>query len=125
MPVKPYGEREEESSWSEEPIRDWRTPPVTFNEGQYNMDHNTLMFIAGQGRQQQPNAYPKRAPNAPLGPCYNCAGEHLIKDCPFPRQPRQVESIVVPMLARHCIECGIKHLVPIVQVIWKKINEQI
>ena len=80
---------------------------MTFHEGQYNMDHNTLMFIvAGQGRQQQPNAYPKRAPNAPLGPCYNCVEEHLIKDCPFPRQPRQVESTAVPMLARHCIECG-------------------
>ena len=53
VPVKPYGEREEESSWVEESNQDWRTPPVTFHEGQYNMDHNTLMFIAGQQRPQQ------------------------------------------------------------------------
>ena len=85
---------------------------MTFHEGQYNMDHNTLMFIAGQQRQQQhPNAYAKRAPNAPLGPCYNCAGEHLIKDCPFPRQPRQTETSTIPVLARFSIDCGIKHLV--------------
>ena len=112
MPVKPYGEREEESSWVEELNQDWRTPPVTFHEGQYNMDHNTLMFIAGQQRQQQqPNAYAKRAPNAPLGPCYNCAREHLIKDCPFPRQPRQTEASTIPVLAKFCVDCGIKHLV--------------
>ena len=48
VPVKPYGEREEESSWIEESNQDWRTPPMTFHESQYNMDHNTLMFIAGQ-----------------------------------------------------------------------------
>ena len=77
-----------------------------------NMDHNTLMFIAGQQRQQQqPNAYIKRAPNAPLEPCYNSTGEHLIKDCPFPRKLRQTETAIVPMLIRYCMECGIKHLV--------------
>lgn len=76
------------------------------------MDLNTLMFIAGQARPQMPMA-PKRPPNAPLGPCYNCGGDHLIKDCPYPHQPRQGNvSPAVPALTRYCLDCGIKHVVP-------------
>ena len=76
---------------------------------QFNMDYNTLMFIMGQGR--MPMA-PKRAPNLPLGPCYNCSSNHLIKDFPHPRQPRQMPmASAIPTLARYCLECGIKHLV--------------
>ncbi|MCO5552365.1 hypothetical protein L7F22_005876 [Adiantum nelumboides] len=111
VPVTTYREREGETLPTEEQSSDWRSPPVLFLEHQYNMDYNTLMFIAGQGRQQQPNAYAKEAPNAPLGPCYNCAGDHLIKDCPYPRQVKPAETTSIPMLARFCIECGIKHLV--------------
>ena len=84
---------------------------VSFQDGQFNMDYNTLMFIAGQAKARMPQA-PKRPPNAPLGPCYNCGGDHLIKDCPYPRQPRQNQALpAVPALARYCLECGIKHLV--------------
>ena len=55
----------------------------------------------------------KRPPNAPLGPCYKCGGDHLIKDCPYPRQPRPCNvSSVVPALTRYCLDCGIKHVVP-------------
>ena len=73
------------------------------------MDLNTLMFIAGQNR--MPMA-PKRAPNLPLGPCFNCLENHLIKDCPYPRQPRQTNATpAILALARYCLECGIKHLV--------------
>ena len=41
VPVKPYNEREKEPSWIKEPIKDWKTLPLTFNEDRYNMDHNT------------------------------------------------------------------------------------
>ena len=92
---------------------------VNYQEGQYNMDLNTLMFIAGQARPQMLMA-PKRPPNAPLGPCYNCSGDHLIKDCPYPRQLRQGNvSSLVPSLTRYYLDCGIKHLV-IVRSILKK-----
>ena len=47
----------------------------------------------------------------PLGPCYNCLGDHLIKDCPYPRQPRQNPTNNVFALARYCLDCGSKHLV--------------
>ena len=47
----------------------------------------------------------------PLGPCYNFSGDHLIKDCPYPRQPRPNLANNVPALARYCLECRIKHLV--------------
>ena len=82
---------------------------MSYLDGQFNMDLNTLMFIARQNR--MPMA-PKRAPNLPLGPCFNCLENHLIKDCPYPRQPRQTNvNPTVPALARYCLECGIKHLV--------------
>ena len=48
----------------------------------------------------------------PLGPCYNCLGNHLIRDCPHPRQSRQTNvTTIVPALARYCLDCGVKHLV--------------
>ena len=104
----PYGE-EGPCSQSEKGL-DWpRNPQVRYHEGQFNMDLNTLLFIAGQNR--MPMA-PKRAPNLPLGPCFNCSENHLIKDCPYPRQPRQTNvNPIVLALARYCLECGIKHLV--------------
>ena len=74
------------------------------------MDLNTLMFIANQPRLQAAQG-PKWAPNLPLGPCYDCSRDHLIKDCPYPRQPRPNLSNNVPALARYYLECGIKHLV--------------
>ena len=52
---------------------------------------------------------PKRAPNLPLGMCFNCLQNHLIKDCPYPRQTRKTNALLA--LARYCLECGIKHLV--------------
>ena len=60
---------------------------VNFQDGQYSMDLNTLLFIVGQAKARMPQAS-KRPPNAPLGPWHNCGGDHLIKDCPFPKQLR-------------------------------------
>ena len=45
-------------------------PTVTFQDGQYNMDLNTLLSIARQGRGGMPQAS-KKTQNAPQGPCYN------------------------------------------------------
>ena len=88
----PYGE-EGSCSQSKEGM-DWpRNPQVSYLDGQFNMDLNTLMFIAGQNR--MPMA-PKRAPNLPLASCFNCLEDHLIKDYLYPRQPR--ETNVVPAI---------------------------
>ena len=85
---------------------------MTFQDGQYNMDLSTLLFIAGQGRGglQQANRKP---PNAPQGPCYNCKSyDHWARDCPGPRQPRPPPANqAIPALSRYCLECGITHLV--------------
>ena len=81
----------------------------SYHEGQLNMDLNTLMSIVGQNR--MPMAL-KRAPNLPLGPCFNCLENHLIKDCLYLRQPRKTNATLsIPSLARYCLECGIKPLV--------------
>lgn len=99
---EPYGYLEEEREWI-------RYPNTSYQDGQVNMDWKTLMFTVGHIR--MPMA-PKRAPNEPLGPCSNCGGDHLIKDCPFPRQPRpQVPKNNISLLTKYCIDCGIKHLV--------------
>ena len=82
VPVTSYGE--EISYEPSDDKVDWsRTPHVALPKGQFNMDLNTLTFIAGQTRMPM---VPKRALNLPLGPCYKCSGDHLIRDCPHPRQ---------------------------------------
>lgn len=74
VPVTSYGEeisyepRDDKVDWS-------RTPHISLPEGQFNMDLNTLMFMAGQTRMPM---VLKRATNLPLGPCYNCSDDHLI-----------------------------------------------
>ncbi len=54
VPVTPYASESIVSSW-EESSEPWKTSsmqtssmPFTYQEGQYNMDHNTLMFIAAK-----------------------------------------------------------------------------
>ena len=88
VPVMPYGE-EGSCSQSKEGL-DWpRNTQVSYYEGQFNMDLNTLMFIVGQNRMHMA---PNKAPNLLLGPCFNCLENHLIKDCSYPRQPRQTNA---------------------------------
>ena len=99
---KKNNQKEEDPKWM-------RNIPRNYQEQKFNIDYNMLMFIVGQGRMLMAS---RRAPNIPLGPCHNCSGDHLIKDCPHPRQPRQVPmASAIPTLARYCLECGIKHLV--------------
>ena len=74
------------------------------------MDLNTLMFIPNQARLPTTQGL-KQVLNLPLGPCYNCLGDHLIKDCPYPRQPRPNPTNNVSMLAMYYSNCGMKHLV--------------
>ena len=63
-------------------------------KGRYQIDHNTLWFIANgmqrQARPGGPRPY-KGGPNqiAPPGPCYDCGGNHWIRDCPNPRKERK------------------------------------
>ena len=65
MPMMPYGEQSSHNQREEEPK--WmRNMPMNYQEQQLNMDYNTFMFIARQGR--MPIA-PKRAPNIPSDPC--------------------------------------------------------
>ena len=85
VPVTPYEDKAYPSQVMEDP--DWsRTPQFSYQDEPFNLDWNTLMFIAGQNR--MPMA-PNRAPNAPLGPCYDCGGDHLVKNCPYPSRRRQ------------------------------------
>ena len=74
------------------------------------MDLKTLLFIAGQGRARMTQAS-KRLPNAPLRPCHNYGGDCWARVCPSSQQARPTQAIyTLPTLARHCLECGIKHL---------------
>ena len=109
VPVTAYAE-EPLTPLTEENAEVWRTPPLNFTDGQYSMDLNTLMFIAG-GQPPRPPMQPKRTPASPLGPCYRCGGEHLIRDCPELAQPRQTNAGLVPALTWFCVDCGIKHLI--------------
>ncbi|MCO5548855.1 hypothetical protein L7F22_002317 [Adiantum nelumboides] len=87
VPVSSY--EDDQMSFQGETSESWRSPMVSYQDGQYSMDMNTLMFIAEQGWAAMPQAS-KRPLNAPLGPCYyNCQGDHLIKDCLYPRQPNR------------------------------------
>ena len=81
-------------------------------QGQYNMDLNTLLFVAGQGRAGIPQVS-KTPPNAPLGPCYNYGGvDHWARECPYPQKSTSNKAnSAVPTLARYFLKCGIKLLV--------------
>ena len=116
VPVNYYGEDENEQLSQQASVSMYPQETPTFvPEGQYQMDHNTLWFIAnGMARPtgpQGPRPYKSGpSPAAPPGPCYNCGENHWIRDCPYPRKDRPQATGVQP-LARFCIDCGIKHLV--------------
>lgn len=85
------------------------------------MDHNTLWFIAN-GMERPvglPGPRPYKSgpsPAAPPRPCFNCGGDHWVRDCTFPRKERLIAPgppIVpsLPPLIRHCVDCGVKHFI--------------
>ena len=74
-----YRQPEESRAWM-------RNSPMNLSKGQFSMDLNTLIVIANQAKLFAAQG-PKQALNLPLGPCYNFLGDHLIKDCPYPRKP--------------------------------------
>ena len=81
-------------------------------EGSYQMDHNTLWFIAnggvmGEARTQgyHPEGQRPYKP-LPVGPCFECKGDHWVQDCPNKRSRPAFRP-----LNRFCEDCGIKHLV--------------
>ena len=56
------------------------------------MNHNTLWFIANgmakQTRPLEPKCYNLRAMPRP---CYDCGGDHWVKNCPNPRRELKLE----------------------------------
>ena len=84
-------------------------------EGQFQMDRNTLWFIANGGARQggpgqPPRPYRPAQQAGPPGPCYHCGEDHWIRDCPYLKD-KKASGPALPHLIRHCAECGIKHLV--------------
>ena len=74
------------------------------------MNLDTLMFIVGQVKARMPQT-PKRPPNALMGPYYNVWSDHLIKDCPYSKQPRPNLSLPTKLaLIKYCLDFKIKHL---------------
>lgn len=95
VPVNYYGEEngDNASNYASPSSGPYETPAV-LPEGNYKMDHNTLWFIAnGMARAvgpQGPRPY-KSGPQyatAPLGPCFDCGGDHWVRDCPNPKRGR-------------------------------------
>ena len=71
----------------------------------YQMDHNTLMFIAQGGMSKSmPNEGQKLFKPAAPSPCYGCGNDHWLRD--YPIKTNRVPSI--PPIMRFCIDCGIK-----------------
>ena len=69
------------------------------------------MFIANGLDERKRNMGPKLYnPRTTPGPCYECGGDHWVKDCPnLKGELKPVPKI--PPLMRGCEDCGIKHLV--------------
>lgn len=124
VPVS-YYEREggeDRSNYESSSPGHYEAPTMT-PEGIFNMDMNTLWFIANGGARQmgQPGQRPyKSGPNpatTPPGPCYNCGEDHWIRDCPHPRRDTPHGQAAapppprLPPLTRFCVDCGIKHFV--------------
>ena len=115
VPVSHYGEE----TYANDPNQFPPTMEIMDQEGMmpdgsYQMDHKTLIFIANQGARpqgggQQIRPYrPNQGP--PPGTCYNCGGDHWVRDCPNPKTERPTFNGVPPLI-RTCADCGIKHFV--------------
>ena len=83
VPVQPYSEEShDKTAYSQmQMVQDPTYAPET--EASYQMDHNTLMFIANQGMgRPMPNPNQRLFKPADPGPCYGCGGDHWYGDCP-------------------------------------------
>ena len=100
MPAFPY--------YEEEPTRaiiEYTMPMMPDIETSYQMDHKTLMFIANGGATQPVQATNQRFKPAIVS-CYDCGGDHYVKDC-----PNQKERNSFPPFRQFCGDCGVKHLI--------------
>ena len=83
VPVQPYFEEipDKTAYANMQMVQDPSYAPEM--EASYQMDHNTLMFIAnnGMGRPLPPENQRLFKPTDP-GPCYQCGGDHWYRDCP-------------------------------------------
>ena len=70
---------------------------IETSKGKYKMNHNTLWFIANgmakQTRPLEPKLYNLRAIPRP---CYDCGGDHWVKNCPNPRRELELEPGLSP-----------------------------
>ena len=73
---------------------------------EYGDDYTRPLMIMGMGRGQAPEGFVRKLP---MGTCYNCQGDHYIKDCPHELKPRFKEG-PWPKVLRFCADCGIEHL---------------
>ena len=48
------------------------------------------LYMLANGGYRSQGGYPRRStsprPSGPLGPCYECNGPHLVKDCPIQKE---------------------------------------
>ena len=48
------------------------------------------LYMLANGGYRAQSGYPRRStspgPSGPLGPCYECKGPHLVKDCPIQKE---------------------------------------
>lgn len=82
----------------------------------YLMDHKTLIYITNGLDEQKKDTGPKLYnPKTTPGLCYECEGDHWVKDCAN-LKPKLKPVPKIPPLMR----CGIKHLVKDCPKIQKK-----
>ena len=107
VPMPPYYEEKPDVGYTEN-TQTFPMPSLSHLsevETSYQMDQNTLMFIANGGiGRPMANQNQRLYKPSVVGPCYECGGDHLIKDCPNRRNQ-------IPPIKRFCVDCAIKHLI--------------
>ena len=103
MPIEYYVEKEPSVGTD---VKSTKTQSM----GRYNMNANTLMFIASGGVRLA--AIGRTFSNLPLGPCFNCSGPHWIQDCPTSKQNANKGYVMtIKPLDSYCEGCGTEHLI--------------
>ena len=77
------------------------------------------LYMLSNGGYRSQSGYPRRSTSSrlsgPLGPCYECNGPHLLKDCPIWKEKEAAAAAANgyqpwPRLLRYCGGCGNDHL---------------
>ena len=75
----------------------------------YEEDLTQPLMIMGTGWGRAPDAFARRNPIS-NGACYQCEGDHFIRDCPIESSKRGNREPPWPRVLRLCGGCGIDHL---------------